>query len=381
MNFTLKQILEPIWPRWQARVGKDLFWSLAFHQTIEAAPPDGITPFYLIIAEGGKDVGVAYFQLKHLRMRDALKLNGPDGITKQVKTFIRNRINFYSLVCGNSMVTGQYGFKFVEGIDLDQRYAYMMASKKHLVTWLKESQGIDVGPFLCKDYFEHQVTPGTSMNNCTPFKVQPSMIFTIEATWKSFDDYLSAMRTKYRTRVKRAFKKLSGIERRDLNLEDLISYKDDMYALYEYVARQASFNLFFLSKEYFYQLKLHLGEQIHLVGYFKDGRLVGFYTILVNQRALDAHFLGYNPDINQQHQLYLNMLYDMIKLGIEGNFEKIFMSRTALEIKSSTGAEAHQMWCYLSHENKVLNSQLPRILGMLTPQDEWTPRNPFKDDE
>ena len=37
----------------------------------------------------------------------------------------------------------------------------------------------------------------------------------------------------------------------------------------------------------------------------------------------EAHFLGFTPKQNQAYQLYLNMLYDLIKIGIESKVEAI----------------------------------------------------------
>ena len=54
------------------------------------------------------------------------------------------------------------------------------------------------------------------------------------------------------------------------------------------------------------------------------------------------------------------------------------LSRTALEIKSSVGAEPHDMYVYLKHQNKFVNKLLPSILNRVVPKNSWEQRSPFK---
>ena len=113
--------------------------------------------------------------------------------------------------------------------------------------------------------------------------------------------------------------------------------------------------------------------------YFLDEKLVGFTTTINNGHELEAHYLGYDAKVNGPTMLYLNMLYDMIKYGIEIGVNDIVLSRTALEIKSSVGAKPVNMYFYLRHQKTHTNKLLPMLLSYLTPNQDWEPRNPFKD--
>ena len=76
--------------------------------------------------------------------------------------------------------------------------------------------------------------------------------------------------------------------------------------------------------------------------------------------------------------LYLNMLYNMTEFGIEHNFKKIIFGRTALEIKSSIGAEPVYMSGFILHTNSFLNKYIGKIFQKLEPNLEWNQRHPFK---
>ncbi|MBL0025722.1 MAG: hypothetical protein IPO98_12330 [Saprospiraceae bacterium] len=109
--------------------------------------------------------------------------------------------------------------------------------------------------------------------------------------------------------------------------------------------------------------------------------MVAFFTSIKNFDILDAHFLGYDPSENIECQLYLNMLYDLIKEGIDKRVSKVDMSRTAVEIKSTVGAVPHDMYLYLKHANKLLNKTVETILGYVKPNEQYIIRSPFRDDE
>ena len=135
-----------------------------------------------------------------------------------------------------------------------------------------------------------------------------------------------------------------------------------------------------LNETYLLGLKQQLGEQFRVFAYFHEGRLVAFYSTIHNHEELDAHFLGYEKALNHDFQLYLNILYDIVKIGIAGGCDRIVFARTALEIKSSIGATARELWCYLRHQNAIANKFAGTLLDYLKPVEEWLPRHPFKED-
>ena len=153
------------------------------------------------------------------------------------------------------MVTGQYGYRFHKHISRERMYDMATAAANELSKDLKSEKGINVGPVLFKDYYQRQLYPNDKLENFVRFKVQPMMTLEIKPEWGSFDDYLGAMRTKYRTRAKRCFKKSSDIRIEEMTASQIEEHKGIMYEMYLAIAQEASFNLFFLDVDYFYRLK------------------------------------------------------------------------------------------------------------------------------
>lgn len=105
--------------------------------------------------------------------------------------------------------------------------------------------------------------------------------------------------------------------------------------------------------------------------------MVGFYTLLLNNSTLETYFLGYDSEHQYKNQLYLNMLYDMAKYGIENKFSTIVYARTAMEIKSSVGAKPKPMVMYLKHTNGLINIMLKQVFRLMNPKQNWKERHPF----
>jgi hypothetical protein len=95
--------------------------------------------------------------------------------------------------------------------------------------------------------------------------------------------------------------------------------------------------------------------------------------------VLETYFLGYDEHVQKEKMLYLNMLYNMTKFGIENQFKKIIFGRTALEIKSSIGAKPVVMSGFIYHTNTWINKMLPKIFPNLEPTLVWQQRHPFKE--
>lgn len=361
-----------------------IFYSPEFLRAIENAPPSGLESRYLLVYRKGELYGVVYCQLKAFNASESISFKEKPGLINKIGNSIKNAccglIKFEGLVCGSVLLTGMYAYHFIgEGSHKDDfLFAESIVDSYRL--YLNE-RGSKIKVTFLKDYYTDKKLQahGITESRYKEFSVQPNMILTLRKEWSSYEDYLSAFQSKYRVRARRARKKMEGIERRELDYVDIRKYNAVIYSLYRNIIENINFNLFFLHEDYFAELKKNMVDKFRLFGYFKDDKMVAFYTCIDNETEMNAHFLGYDPDANRDHQLYLNSLYDMVELTLKYNFETINFSRTAMEIKSSMGAEPHEMLCYIKHENKLLNLGIERIVDGLNPTEAWVQRRPFKE--
>jgi len=373
--------------KWQSLVPDNIFFSIPFLALIESDPPVGITPFYAIIESAGKSIAVLSMQLKEIDLAESMNMAEFDRktlvqkVSFSTRSFATKFAKFNTLICGNVLLTGEYGFHFNDQTILYKDQFAIVENVLDKICNVLPSYGYKAGPILLKDYYKDKELSLNNMTNSsyTEFAVQPNMMLNMNKAWGSFDDYMSSLKSKYRVRVKRAFKKLGeDVDKRELDLDDIKQYRQRIYDLYKETASDADFNLFTLPLNYFVSLKEYLADKIKIVAYFIDEEMIGYYTILFNTEYMEAHYLGYDKSKNAARQIYLNMLFDLIKEGIDHQVDKIQFARTALEIKSSVGALPYDMLCYLKHTTSWKNALLPKLLGFMVPLKEWKPRSPFK---
>jgi hypothetical protein len=289
-------------------------------------------------------------------------------------------MTFNTLVCGNLLLTGRHGFYFDESLVSKGEAFHLVAEGMECVRQAFEQNGVPISVYLSKDYEEkYHASANTLLEySFNEFTIQPNMVLNLSENWNDFKDYLNAFHSKYRVRARRAFKKAALIQRRELNEEDIAINMSTINGLYNQVVKNVGFNVVKLHQEYFLGLKKSLGDLFCLTGYYLGDQLIGFYTTIENGRELEAHFLGIDQSLNQDYQIYLNMLYDMVRQGIDLQKKRIVFARTALEIKSSIGAVPEEMYCYLRHRNPLSNKFTPTIFEYLRPKTEWVQRHPFK---
>lgn len=82
--------------------------------------------------------------------------------------------------------------------------------------------------------------------------------------------------------------------------------------------------------------------------------------------------------MNKEYELYQNILYDYINETITNNLPQLILGRTAAEIKSTVGAQAYQLTCYIRHINPLSNHLIKPFIDSIKTID-WIPRSPFKE--
>lgn len=364
---------------WDEVAHENAFLQTPYLKVLENAAPTNMQCFYIGIFKKSELIGVALAQYLDLN-----KLESFGERDKCIKTFIRNFIfkNFAShvLLLGNNMITGQNCYAFKKAIDYKTISELLIECATEIKNYFKK-QNITIHIVSFKDFYQECALAFNEFGfkSIYEFNTQPNMVLELQNHWKNNEDYVLSFSKKYRDQYKRAHKKIEGIIAKELSWEEIISNEERIYELYHYVAKNAPFNTFFLDKHHFSTFKKQCGKRFVLCGYFLNEKLVGFHTLLLNGSVLETYFLGYDEYVQKEKMLYLNMLYNMTKFGIENQFKKIIFGRTALEIKSSIGAKPVVMSGFIYHTNTWINKMLPKLFPNLEPTLVWQQRHPFKE--
>lgn len=363
---------------WNTIAKQNVFLQTPYLSVLEKSAPVNMQCFYIGIFKNESLIGVSLAQYINVH-----KLESFGERDKCLKTFFRNIVlkNFASnvLFIGNNMITGQNSYVFCEPISFEEISNFLIEVAKEITAFLK-NKGIKIHLVSFKDFYEESALElkKRAFSKMYEFDIQPNMTFYLDANWKNKEDYIAAFSKKYRDQYKRAHKKFDGIVVKEFSAEAILHYQETIYELYHYVAKNAPFNTFFLSKNHFYEMKKQCDNRFLLFGYFLENKLVGFHTLLCNKPVLETYFLGYDESVQKANMLYLNMLYNMTEYGIENGYKKIIFGRTALEIKSSIGAVPIKMSGFIYHKNKFINRYIEPIFKRLEPEVVWQQRHPFK---
>lgn len=282
---------------------------------------------------------------------------------------------FKILTCGNTFVSGEHGF-FIK--DNQDKNRIIQSIAKAVVDFENLSTKNTADVFMFKD-FENKSQFTTTLYNegYNSFNVDPNMVLHLDNNWNNLDDYLAALKTKFRVKARKAFKLSAMLKIEDVTAGRLSELFPEMTSLYKTVSAKASFNLVDFNLETYKTLKENLGDDYFLKVYWLENKLVGFLSGVFNQESLDAHFVGIDYTNNKEYAIYQRMLYDYISLGIAKKVKTINFGRTASEIKSSVGAVPKDLTIYLRHKKTIPNRILSLFLKRIQPS-EFTQRHPFK---
>ncbi|WNW00999.1 GNAT family N-acetyltransferase [Tenacibaculum sp. HL-MS23] len=281
---------------------------------------------------------------------------------------------FKVLTCGNTFVSGEHGIF----ISKNQNKKLILARIAKAVVDLSNSIN-DVDAFMLKD-FENEslfITNKLYEEGYNSFNVEPNMVLHLESDWYSLDDYLAALKTKFRVKARKALKLSAVLQVENITASRLKDLLPEMTVLYKTVSAKSSFNLGDFNLQTYKSLKDNLGDAYFLKAYWLEDKLVGFLSGIFNQESLDAHFVGIDYVHNRDYAIYQRMLYDYIALGIQKKVKTINFGRTASEIKSSVGAIPESLTIYLRHKKTIPNRILSLFLKRIQPS-EFKQKHPFK---
>ncbi len=369
---------------WDSLAVHDILLQSKYLKAFEEASPGNIKLYFVEVFNESSLVGLAVIQHVQLYLKDMFRDTKVSCFKEFLKQNLSKVLKGNILVIGNLTHTGQHGICFnSEKISINQFYSELFNATLELKKQIKKEKGKTLRIIMMKDFFQDDKLLNTNFlikEKLHKVKVQPNMMLNTRTHWETNEDYVAAMTKKYRTRFKRAKKKLNGIVHREMDLETIKANSKRLHQLYLNVSKNAKFNTFILPENHFYSYKYHLKDNFKVYGYFLDNEIVGFYTLILNNNDLETYFLGYATAHQYKNQLYLNMLYDMVNFGISNKFKTVVYARTAMAIKSSVGAKPKDMIIYLKHTNRVINLILRQIFKLMDPTQDWEERHPFKNE-
>jgi hypothetical protein len=379
--------LAPVDDWTKALNNKNVFLSHSYLSVLHKEKSDYFRFRYVIVYNRKDPIGVVYFQINDF----SASLFG-ELIEKQITELKSKRASVFQkyiehnedetimrlVTCGNNFISGEHGFyldvnskktkfKIVEGVIDCVSRAEKLRGK--------------ISAILVKDFYAE----GFGNKDCwyctkfIHFNVEPNMIIDLPKGLSNLTDYLATFSKKYRNRAKHILSASSTLTRKRLSAQEISFYKQTMHDLYTQVFNQAKFKLVHLSPNYFEDVIKADTNSFYVDAWFLGDKMLSFACGFCLENEVEAHYIGFDYAYNKEYELYQTILYSFIEQAILMHKTKINLGRTASEIKTTVGAKAHELLCYIKPQNTVSKLILKPFMQFLQPT-EWIPRNPFKEE-
>ena len=342
--------------------------------------------FFYIVLKDTQQKAIAFASIQIISFQLNSIENDLSTILKRVTSLARkfkiipNEKPLQILTCGNSFVSGEHGV-FIKKNE-DKRKVLKKLSKAILKYTENQYEKKPIDIFIMKDFVASSLSVSNELISLGyySFNVEPNMKLKIDENWQNFDQYLAALRTKFRVKAKKAMELSSTLLVENVDSKNIDNQLQKMTELYQRVASKADFNLGEFKLATYRDLKENLGNNYILKTYWLQDKMVGFLSGMIHGHELDAHFVGIDYTLNKSNAIYQRMLYDYIDIAIKQKLSTINFGRTASEIKSSVGAIPEHLTVYIRHKKTITNKFLKLFLLKIQPT-EFHQKFPFKIDK
>lgn len=375
---SIDQISPKIWKGLQC--AKNIYFNPYFLKAVEKNHPEIVFSYIVLIDKNSNPIAFATIQIVNFHIDDIK--NDLELLIRKLKNIGRklhilpNKKPLKILISGNTFVSGEHGIFIKKN---QNKKIIIKELAKAILHFVNANKKLKIDAFLLKDFRNKSLFISNELRdyNYHPFSVEQNMMLKLDENWHVFEDYLASMKTKFRVKARKAFLRSTNIKIENITPENIDVQLPKMTALYKKVVDNADFNLGNFNLNSFKDLKKNLGSNYILKTYWLDDNIVGFISGVINQKSLDAHFVGINYELNKEHAIYQRMLYDYIEIGIEKKLNRINFGRTASEIKSSVGAVPQDLTMYIRHKKSITNKILKLFLQRIQPT-PFQQKFPFK---
>ena len=359
-----------------------LFLRPDYLQAFSAGVSGNLSCRYVAITHRGKIIAFYNFHLVDLSSKHIRRIFHQQQYSRMMARFsglmaryifgVKEDKPHYLLICGSVMVSGPY-YGWCGTGNRELLMKHLPSAVKFMSDLLNRDSKIVAT--VMKD-FENETTVKVP-SGYHKVMMDPVMEFKIAPEWRDMNDYLSRISAKYRLRYKNAQSKIADIRQRYLTEADIMKERDRINMLYHEVQNRAPIRLIQPDATYLQSLCKVPGT--FLRAYYLKDVMIMFICGVMKDGHLEAHHIGMDYSLNKSRQLYLNILYEFIREGIERKSTHISFGRTALEIKSTVGCTP----VYFNAWMKMGNTLLNKLMGPFIPSrpaDDWVQRNPWREE-
>jgi len=356
-------------------------------RVIEQHGPDNVVPRYATIYRDDQPVAVVVAQLLNIsgerlhRSREARTEDPRTGLLRRVLApaarAVGDRLRERMLVAGNLLSWGFDGVGFADGENPATVWPGVAEGIYRIRRAEKLSGDLDFAMVKDLNPAQHGVDI-LHRYSYRPLETEPNMVLTIDPSWRTYDDYLGALDTKYRRKVKDITKKLASAGCIVERLSGLDADASRLHALYLAVQKNASVRLITVRESYLPALAAIAQHDFRCTIIRRGSQIIGFVTSIKDRDTAVGYYIGFDRTAAAEGlPIYLRLLHATVEDAIAFRTRRLSLGRTALEPKAGLGARPEPMSVWVRHRIAPVNWLFRELLGAV-PHHEAPERNPFK---
>ncbi|MGR8950728.1 MAG: GNAT family N-acetyltransferase [Gammaproteobacteria bacterium] len=182
----------------------------------------------------------------------------------------------------------------------------------------------------------------------------------IRVRWDSYDNYLSAMRSRYRKDVKRRLRRAERTGqkvRRIENFGDLAStWVKQAAVVFE---NTKGFKREQLARSYYENVNSELPQQSELLAIERDGALVAHGMLVNDEKNTTATYFGRDP--GKPNSEWFQLMNEVIRIGIDRKSKYINLGLGSYDAKANVGADVEPLFVYSKSRYRLINGLMKLV--------------------
>ncbi len=326
---------------------------------------------HVMVHEGGELQATASF----CRLPVALDLLATGLLRRAIRGARRLRRGFLRVpvaLCGLPVSFGQSSVRLGPGADAPA-IASLLA--RELESW---AQGSGAAVLCFKEFApgEEPLVEGLTQRGYFRAPSLPSC--TLEVAWRSFEEYVGAMRAGYRRQL---LASLRARETLGLSVRRVTAWEAEaarIFPLYEQVMDRAPFQLERLNLAFFEHLAADLGGETSALLVERDGALLAAAILLHAPGASTFLLAGIDYAHHPRSQAYSTLVVELVAEAIRRGASRLELGQTTYDLKGRLGAATSARSLCVRCPNRALHLALRAGSRALFPRTSPRPRRVFK---
>ena len=186
----------------------------------------------------------------------------------------------------------------------------------------------------------------------------------IDIIWKNPKDYVSSMKSYYRSKLLRHLRKVEGQKLRYELVDDFADMAEVLCAQWLVVHNSADeFQREVLTPEFYRDLSIKMGDCSKVLLFYKQELLVGHALLLIDGDLLRWLYFGRNESTNDS--LYIYAGHKVIETAINLGAKQLKLGLTTYSIKQDIGATVTSIKLAIKSKYFIINPFIKKIYQLI----------------